>query len=105
MHEAAQYLVGTHDFKAFAASGGSAKTTIRTIFSIDVMKKGDFIVISVVGDGFLYNMVRIIAGTLIMVGEGKIAVNDIRSILESLDRTKAGKTAGPEGLTLVSINY
>ncbi len=105
MDEAAQVLVGEHDFKAFCATGSTAKTTVRTIYSIEVKKEGDFIVIRVKGNGFLYNMVRIIAGTLMMVGEGKISKEQLKTILESRDRTKAGKTAGPNGLTLVKIQY
>lgn len=105
MNDAAQVLVGKHDFKAFAASGFSSKTSVRTIFGISVEKSGEFAIIKVTGDGFLYNMVRIIAGTLIMVGEGKISKPQLEEILLSCDRTKAGKTAGPEGLTLVNIKY
>ncbi|MDD3570657.1 MAG: tRNA pseudouridine(38-40) synthase TruA [Lachnospiraceae bacterium] len=105
MNNVAQVLVGKHDFKAFAASGFSSKTSVRTIFAISVEKKDQFVVINVTGDGFLYNMVRIIAGTLIMVGEGKISKPQLEEILKSCDRTKAGKTAGPEGLTLVNIKY
>lgn len=105
MNNAAQVLVGKHDFKAFAASGFSAKTSVRTIFGVSVEKSGEFAIIKVTGDGFLYNMVRIIAGTLIMVGEGKISKPQLEDILLSCDRTKAGKTAGPEGLTLVNIKY
>lgn len=105
MNSAAQVLMGKHDFKAFAASGFSSKTSVRTIFGISVEKRDEFVIIKVTGDGFLYNMVRIIAGTLIMVGEGKISKPQLEEILLSCDRTKAGKTAGPEGLTLVNIKY
>ena len=106
MQEAAEVLVGEHDFKAFCASGNTHKTTIRTIYDIEVLpREGHEIVIRVKGNGFLYNMVRIIAGTLMMVGEGKISKEALRQILESRDRTKAGKTAGPNGLTLVQIYY
>ncbi len=105
MDEAAQCFVGKHDFKAFSASGGSAKTSVRTVFSASVEKRGDFIIFSVTGDGFLYNMVRIMAGTLILAGEGRILPQYTAEILKSLDRTKAGKTASPQGLTLMEINY
>ncbi len=105
MDAAAKALIGEHDFKSFAASGGSAKTSVRTIFDISVKKSGDFIIIRVTGNGFLYNMVRIIAGTLILAGEGKIDRRGVKEILEAKDRTKAGKTAGPQGLTLVEIKY
>ena len=78
---------------------------MRTIYSLDVEKDGDFIKIRVTGNGFLYNMVRIIAGTLIYVGEGRIAPDDLPEIIASGDRRKAGKTAGPSGLVLVKIMY
>ena len=105
MDEASKAFLGTHDFKAFAASGNSSKTTVRTIFDIGVKREGDFVSITVTCDGFLYNMIRIIAGTLMLAGEGRINYKDIAEIISSLDRTKAGKTAGPEGLTLLKINY
>ncbi|MGL4791308.1 MAG: tRNA pseudouridine(38-40) synthase TruA [Anaerotignaceae bacterium] len=105
MDRAGKFLIGTHDFKAFAAAGLGAKTTVRTIFNIEVKEKNGFIVIEVTGDGFLYNMVRIIAGTLIMVGEGRIPVEAIPGILQSLDRTRAGRTACAQGLTLREIKY
>ena len=105
MDAAAKAFIGTHDFKAFAASGNSTESTVRTIFDADVFKKDDFIVIRLKGDGFLYNMVRIIAGTLMNAGRGKITKEDISNIIESKNRENAGKTAGPEGLTLVKIVY
>lgn len=105
MRIACEAFVGEHDFRAFCASGNSSKTTVRTIYSLDVEKDGDFIKIRVTGNGFLYNMVRIIAGTLIYVGEGRIAPDDLPEIIASGDRRKAGKTAGPSGLVLVKIMY
>lgn len=102
---ACEAFVGEHDFRAFCASGNSSKTTVRTIYSLDIEKDGDFIKIRVTGNGFLYNMVRIIAGTLIYVGEGRIAPDDLPEIIASGDRRKAGKTAGPSGLVLVKIMY
>jgi len=105
MNEAAQAFVGTHDFNAFAASGNSSQSTVRTIFEASVFKKDEFIVIRLKGDGFLYNMVRIIAGTLMLAGRDKLTREDISHIIDSKDRAKAGKTAGPEGLTLVKIIY
>ena len=105
MRTACEEFVGEHDFRAFCASGNSSKTTVRTIYSLDVEKDGDFIKIRVTGNGFLYNMVRIIAGTLIYVGEGRIAPDDLPEIIASGDRRKAGKTAGPSGLVLVKIMY
>ena len=105
MRMACEAFVGEHDFRAFCASGNSSKTTVRTIYALDVEKDGDFIKIRVTGNGFLYNMVRIIAGTLIYVGEGRIAPDDLPEIIASGDRRKAGKTAGPSGLVLVKIMY
>lgn len=105
MRTACEAFVGEHDFRAFCASGNSSKTTVRTIYSLDVEKDGDFIKIRVTGNGFLYNMVRIIAGTLIYVGEGRIAPDDLPEIIASGDRRKAGKTVGPSGLVLVKIMY
>ncbi len=105
MQEACKYFIGTFDFNAFCASGSTAKTTVRTIFDLSVSKNGDIIDIEVTGNGFLYNMVRIIAGTLIYVGSGKIKPQDIKNIIESKDRTLAGKTASACGLTLMKIYY
>lgn len=105
MRTACEAFVGEHDFRAFCASGNSSKTTVRIIYSLDIEKEGDFIKIRVTGNGFLYNMVRIIAGTLIYVGEGRIAPDDLPEIIASGDRRKAGKTAGPSGLVLVKIMY
>ena len=105
MRAAAKAFIGTHDFKGFCFSGNSSKTTVRTIFSLDVVEDGEFIRITVNGDGFLYNMVRIIAGTLIQVGAGKIAPEDMEDIINSCDRARAGHTAGSSGLILKNIEY
>ena len=105
MRQAAAYLVGEHDFASFCSASSSARSTVRTIYSLTVEKEGDEIVIQVCGSGFLYNMVRIIAGTLVDVGLGKIKPEQISSIIESKDRTKAGKTLPPHGLFLVSVEY
>lgn len=105
MSRAAEAFIGEHDFKGFCASGNSSKTTVRKIYSLEVKKEANFIVIRICGNGFLYNMVRIIAGTLIYVGMGKIKPDSIGEIIASHDRTKAGKTAGPSGLTLIKIVY
>lgn len=105
MVEASKYFVGTHDFLAFAAAGFTAKTTVRTIFDIDVFKEDDIINIKITGDGFLYNMVRIIAGTLVWVGNGKIEPLKIPEIIESKKRENAGITAPPEGLYLWGVEY
>lgn len=105
MKAACEYFIGTYDFKAFCASGSTAKTTVRTIFDLSVLKNGDIIDIEVTGNGFLYNMVRIIAGTLIYVGMGKFKPDYIKDIIISKNRTLAGKTVGAGGLTLMKIYY
>lgn len=105
MKKAASFLVGEHDFKSFCAVGAQVKTTVRTIYACDVKKDGDIITIRVTGSGFLYNMVRIIAGTLIKVGGGEITPEQIREILEAHDRSAAGPTAPAHGLTMMGIEY
>lgn len=106
MNEAAAYIRGTHDFACFQASGGQEReTTVRTIYSIEGTRAGDAIEISVTGDGFLYNMVRIITGTLVEVGRGNMKPEYVREIIAGKDRTKAGPTAPPQGLYLAQIYY
>ncbi len=105
MREGTAYLVGEHDFKSFCSIDTSAKTTVRTIYSIEVSREDNLITIRIKGNGFLYNMVRIIAGTLMLCGKGRLAPEKIREILASKDREKAGPTAPAKGLTLVKIDY
>ncbi len=105
MKEAAKYFEGEHDFKGFKASGTSSKSSVRTIYKADVKQDGDRIYIELTGNGFLYNMVRIISGTLLDVGLGKIDVNDIPEIIDSKDRKRAGKTLPAHGLCLVKVEY
>lgn len=116
MKEALPYFLGTHDFSAFKASGSDAKTSVRTITGISLKETDSTITgsgkngsrlleLEISGDGFLYNMVRIIAGTLIYVGSGRIKSDDIPSIIESRDRTRAGKTAAAHGLYLVEVYF
>lgn len=105
MNEAMKYFIGEHDFKAFKASGTSSKSSVRKILDGSVRKEGERVIIEVTGTGFLYNMVRIISGTLLDVGLGKIKPEDIPSIIESKDRTKAGKTLPAYGLYLLQVNY
>ncbi|QUH28914.1 tRNA pseudouridine(38-40) synthase TruA [Vallitalea guaymasensis] len=105
MKKAARYFIGEHDFKAFCSTGSSVKTTVREIYKCEVTVEDKMIVISINGNGFLYNMVRIIAGTLIDVGRGKIEPDYIIDIIDSKDRSKAGATAPAKGLTLIKINY
>lgn len=105
MKLAAKYLEGEHDFKSFASVGGQAETSVRTIYSCTVEKKDEIITIRVKGNGFLYNMVRIIAGTLIKVGAGDIDPKQINQILEARDRSAAGPTAPAHGLTMIGLEY
>ena len=105
MQKAAGYLVGEHDFKSFCAANAQSETTIRTIYSCEVSKKEDIITIRVTGNGFLYNMVRIIAGTLIKVGNGDYKPEDMKEILDACDRSKAGPTAPAHGLTMIGLEY
>ena len=106
MQEAVKYFEGEHDFKAFKASGTSSKSSVRTIYRAEVIDAGnERIYIELTGNGFLYNMVRIIAGTLVEVGLGKIEPNEIKTIIESKKRENAGKTLSPQGLYLVKVEY
>ncbi len=105
MRAAARELVGRHDFASFATSGSPRKTTVRTIRSLHLHARRDWFAIVVEGDGFLYNMVRTIAGTLLDVGRGKLAAPDMARILAERDRSAAGATAPPQGLYLVSVRY
>ena len=105
MRQAAQYLVGTHDFTSFCTNKPEVTDRVRTIYSLDVLQDGEMITIRVCGNGFLYNMVRIITGTLLRVGSGMIKPEEIPAILDAKDRSRAGETARPHGLTLVKIEY
>lgn len=105
MNEGAKAFCGTHDFAAFCAAGAQVSTTVRTIFDCHVERQDESVRILVTGDGFLYNMVRIIAGTLMAVGMGKIPPENAAGIIASKDRSKAGQTAEPQGLTLMEIFY
>lgn len=105
MKKAIKFFEGKHDFKGFKASGTSSKSSIRTIYKACIKEERDRIIIELTGNGFLYNMVRIIAGTLVDVGLGKIRADEIISIIESKDRTKAGKTLPPYALYLVKVEY
>ena len=105
MRQAAEILAGTHDFKSFCNVHTQVEDTVRTIYDLEVEKEEELITIRVRGNGFLYNMVRILAGTLIGVGRGAIAPEQIPAILEAKDRQAAGMTVPPQGLTLVKIDY
>lgn len=105
MKEAGQYFCGTHDFKGFCSARTATATTVRTIYDLQITKCHDLITIEITGNGFLYHMVRIIAGALINIGRGKIPPKEIPDIILSKDRVRAGKTAAPQGLTLMKIEY
>lgn len=106
MNQAITYFEGEHDFKAFKASGTSSKSSVRTIYKAEVIEKeNERIWIELTGNGFLYNMVRIIAGTIVEVGQGKIEPEEISNIIKGKDRSKAGKTLPPQGLYLVKVEY
>ncbi|HOK49033.1 MAG TPA: tRNA pseudouridine(38-40) synthase TruA [Sedimentibacter sp.] len=105
MEEALKMILGTHDFKAFMASGSNVKTTVRTILEARLEREGSLIRLYVKGDGFLYNMVRIIAGTLIDIGKGLKDASCIERALKDKDRRDLGQTAPPQGLFLMKVNY
>lgn len=105
MQQAASYLEGEHDFKSFCAVGAQAKTTVRKIYQCKVWKEKDIITIRITGNGFLYNMVRIIAGTLLKIGGGELPPEEIKTVLEKKDRAAAGPTAPACGLTMMGIVY
>lgn len=105
MKQASKYFEGEHDFKAFKSSGTSSKNSVRTIYKAIVKQEGEKIIIELTGNGFLYNMVRIISGTLLDVGLGKIRPEEIPEIIESKDRQRAGKTLPAHGLYLVEVKY
>ena len=105
MNKGIKYLIGEHDFKSFKASGTSSKSSVRTIYDAKVTREGDIVTIELTGNGFLYNMVRIISGTLIDVGIGKTKPEEVKEILEAKDRLKAGKTLPPTGLYLLNVKY
>ena len=105
MQAGANYLVGEHDFKSFCSTQTRSLDTVRTIHRLEVTKTGDVITISVTGNGFLYNMIRIIAGTLMKIGRGTWPPEIIVDILKGLDRELAGPTALPPGLTLIKVEY
>lgn len=106
MQAAAQYIIGKHDFACFQTAGGNpVETTVRTVTSLTLEKENEFVIVKIEGDGFLYNMVRIIVGTLVEVGLGKRNPEDVKSIIESKNRSNAGKTAPAGGLYLDEVFY
>ncbi len=105
MKAAAAYLVGEHDFASFCSAKSQVKTTVRTVYTLEVSKTDDIIKIRISGNGFLYNMVRIIVGTLLKVGLGVYPPEHVEEILEAKDRNCAGPKAPARGLTLIGISY
>ncbi len=105
MKQAAKLFIGEHDFGGFCSAGTQVKTTVRTIYDLQVLQNGEDIRIRINGNGFLYNMVRIIAGTLVEVGMGRRDIDTVRQAIEQADRKLAGPTAPANGLTLIQIEY
>ena len=105
MQQACKFFIGEYDFASFCAAGSQVESTVREIYDLHVKKEGDLVTISVTGNGFLYNMVRIIAGTLLKVGSGQFAPEDMEGIIQGRDRSLAGPTAPAKGLTLIEIRY
>ena len=105
MKKGAELLVGQHDFKAFCSTGSSVKTTVRTIYSIKITQRKKDISITICGNGFLYNMVRIIAGTLVSLAEGRLSLENLSNALKTGNRTLVGKTLPAKGLTLKKVYY
>ncbi|WP_418791451.1 tRNA pseudouridine(38-40) synthase TruA [Phosphitispora sp. TUW77] len=105
MRQAARYMVGEHDFTAFRAAGSCAKTSVRHVYRLDIEHTPPHIYITVEANGFLYNMVRIISGTLLYVGRGKLSPSEVRDIVNSGRREEAGPTVPPQGLFLMEVKY
>jgi len=105
VEKAAKDLIGTYDFAGFANKGSQVRSTVRTIYDVKVKKEGMFITFDITGNGFLYNMVRIIAGTLVYIGLGKRNTDAVKKILETQNRNLAGKTFPPQGLCLLNVEY
>lgn len=102
---AAGYIIGEHDFKSFMTTGPEMESTVREVYSLDIEQHGSIIKIYINADGYLYNMVRIITGTLVAVGEGRIEPHSLSEIIDKKDRNFAGPTAPPQGLALYEIYY
>lgn len=105
LQKAAAHFIGTHDFRGFMSAGSSVQNTVRTITKCEIVREGDALILSIAADGFLYNMVRIIVGTLLYVAEGKIKEEDLPNILLSGKRKLAGPTAEAQGLCLEKVEY
>jgi len=105
MRKAAEYLVGTHDFRSFCGNPKYKKSTVRTVDSIEIVRKKNTLYLNFHGEGFLQNMVRILTGTLLEVGFGRMSPEEVKTILEAKDRKKAGPTAPAQGLCLMRVDY
>ena len=105
MQQSARYFVGKHDFSAFMSEGSDVTDKVRTVHDLTVTECGRLIEIRISADGFLYNMVRIIVGTLVEIAYGRFSPDDVPKIIESLDRSRAGMTAPPQGLYLDKVTY
>lgn len=105
MQEAAAFLVGQHDYKSFCGNPHMKKSTVRIVDKIEIISRNGFIYFNFHGTGFLQNMIRILVGTLLEVGKGKLQPSDVKEILEACDRSKAGPTAPPQGLCLMKVDY
>lgn len=105
LNEQAQAFVGTYDYSGFCSSNSGVEDTVRTVHSFEVSRKGDLVYFKVSADGFLYNMVRIMVGTLLFVNEGKIKKDELKNVILSKNRKLAGKTAPPQGLYLNDVFY
>jgi tRNA pseudouridine38-40 synthase len=105
LNQEAKSFIGTYDYSGFCSVKSDVQDTVRTVKSFDVWRDGDMVYFKVEADGFLYNMVRIMVGTLLFVNEGKIKQGELKSVILSKQRNKAGKTAPPQGLYLNSVNY
>ena len=105
MQQACKYFEGEHDFRAFMLANEEKENTVRTIYSLHVTQNDDEVYIRVTGSGFLHNMVRIIAGTLVDVGRGRIAAEDIPKLIKSKKHVGTGKTLDPQGLYLLNVEY
>lgn len=105
LNKEAKAFIGTYDYVGFCSSKTDVEDTVRTVKSFDVWREGDMVYFKVSADGFLYNMVRIMVGTLLFINEGKIKQGELSDVISSKDRKRAGKTAPPQGLYLNKINY